>query len=172
MAKRKEHIQTDAPQQAQTGAGAIPQEAPAPPPLPDLTVRVFPISNSKSKLRATANVNIAGAFAVRGFRIFDSRNGLFVKEPEQSYIKDGTELTRPVFFPVTKEAREALYGQILHSYELTMQQGQRQDETGCSLSGEDAPPERNYAPLVEDFDPEDDLPFEDRKSTRLNSSHT
>ena len=160
MAKRKEHIQTDAPQQAQTGAGAIPQEAPAPPPLPDLTVRVFPISNSKSKLRATANVNIAGAFAVRGFRIFDSRNGLFVKEPEQSYIKDGTELTRPVFFPVTKEAREALSGQILHSYELTMQQGQRQDETGCSLSGEDAPPERNYAPLVEDFDPEDDLPFD------------
>ena len=123
MAKRKEHTQTDAPQQAQTGAGAIPQEAPAPPPLPDLTVRVFPISSSKSKLKATANVNIAGAFAVRGFRIFDSRNGLFVKEPEQSYIKDGTELTRPVFFPVTKEAREALYGQILHSYELTMQQG-------------------------------------------------
>ena len=65
-----------------------------------------------------------------------------------------------MFFPVTKEAREALYGQILHSYELTMQQGQRQDETGCSLSGEDAPPERNYAPLVEDFDPEDDLPFD------------
>ena len=57
-------------------------------------------------------------------------------------------------------AREALYGQILHSYELTMQQGQRQDDAGCSLSDEDAPPERNYAPLVEDFDPEDDLPFD------------
>ena len=76
MAKRKEHIQTDAPQQAQTGAGAIPQEALSPPPLPDLTVRVFPISSSKSKLKATANVNIAGAFAIQGFRIFDFKNGL------------------------------------------------------------------------------------------------
>ena len=157
MAKRKEHTQTDAPQQAQTGAGAIPQEAPAPPPLPDLTVRVFPISSSKSKLKATANVNIAGAFAVRGFRIFDSRNGLFVKEPEQSY---GTELTRPVFFPVTKEAREALYGQILHSYELTMQQGQRQEDARLSFRDEDVPPEREYAPTPEDLDPEDDLPFD------------
>lgn len=163
MAKRKEqtHTETDAPQQqAQANAGTSPQEAPAPPPLPDLTVRVFPISNSKSKLKATANVSIAGAFAVRGFRIFDSRNGLFVKEPEQSYVKEGTELTRPMFFPVTKEAREALYGQILHSYELTMQQRQRQDDAGCSLRDEDAPPERNYAPLVEDFDSEDDLPFD------------
>ena len=163
MAKRKEqtHTETDAPQQqAPANAGTSPQEAPAPPPLPDLTVRVFPISSSKSKLKATANVNIAGAFAVRGFRIFDSRNGLFVKEPEQSYIKDGTELTRPVFFPVTKEAREALYGQILHSYELTMQQGQRQDDAGCSLRDEDVPPERNYTSPVEDFDSEDDLPFD------------
>ena len=163
MAKRKEqtHTKADAPQQqAQANAGTSPQEAPAPPPLPDLTVRVFPISSSKSKLKATANVNIAGAFAVRGFRIFDSRNGLFVKEPEQSYVKDGTELTRPVFFPVTKEAREALYGQILHSYELTMQQGQRQEDARLSFRDEDVPPEREYAPTPEDLDPEDDLPFD------------
>lgn len=162
MAKRKEHTQTDAPQQAQTGAGASPQEAPAPPPLPDLTVRVFPISNSKSKLKATANVNIAGAFAVRGFRIFDSKNGLFVKEPEQSYVKDGTELSRSVFFAITKEARETLHGQILHSYELTIgrEQYQRQEDPGYCLTDEDAPPERHYASPVEDFDSEDDLPFD------------
>lgn len=40
-------------------------------------------------LRATANVNIAGAFAVQGFRIFDSRNGLFVKEPGRQPAKTG-----------------------------------------------------------------------------------
>ena len=142
----------------------VPPDAPAREgqgtPLPALTVRIFPINNSRSKLRATANVNIAGAFAVQGFRIFDSKNGLFVKEPEQSYVKDGTELTRPVFFPVTKEAREALYGQILHSYELTMQQGQRQEDARLSFRDEDVPPEREYAPTPEDLDPEDDLPFD------------
>ncbi len=101
---------------------------------------IFPVRNTNSKLKATANVNIAGAFAVRGFRIFDSRNGLFVKEPEQNYVKEGTELTRSVFFPVTKEAREALYGQILHSYELTVQHGQRQEDDEFTLGDEDTQP--------------------------------
>ena len=55
-----------------------------------------------------ANVNIAKSFAVQGFRIYDSKNGLFVKEPQRSYVKNGTEMTSSVFFPVTKEARDAL----------------------------------------------------------------
>lgn len=161
MAERKQRTdvqpEQEAPQQAPASPETGPQAEQAPPPLPDLTVRIFPIKNSKSKLRATANVNIAGAFAVRGFRIFDSKNGLFVKEPEQSYVKEGTELTRSVFFPVTKEAREALHGQILHSYELVMEKemNQRQEDTDFFLGDEDAPPEREYEPLEDD-----DLPFD------------
>ena len=160
MAERKQHTsvqpEQEVPQQTPASPEAGPQAEQAPPPLPDLTVRIFPIKNSKSKLRATANVNIAGAFAVRGFRIFDSKNGLFVKEPEQSYVKEGTELSRSVFFPVTKEAREALHGQILHSYELTMEKemGQRQEDNDYFLGDEDAPP----APR--DYLPDDDLPFD------------
>jgi len=130
--------------------------------IPDLTVRIYPVRNSKSKLRATANVNIAGAFAVQGFRIFDSRNGLFVKEPEQSYVKAGTQLNRSVFFPITREARDKLYGQILHSYELVMDQELDREmnrevgqESGIPfLTDDDAPP------MPEDISPEDDLPFE------------
>lgn len=121
-------------------------------------MRVFPVRNSNSKLRATANIRIADAFAVQGFRIFDSKNGLFVKEPEQNYVKEGTELTRSVFFPVTKEAREALHGQILHSYEVTMERelGQRQEDSDFYLNDENAPPERTYEPPLED----EDLPSE------------
>lgn len=161
MAERKQHTgilpEQETPQQAPASPMAGPQAEQAPPPLPDLTVRIFPIKNSKSKLRAPANVNIAGAFAVRGFRIFDSKKGLFVKEPEQSYVKEGTELTHSVFFPVTKEAREALHGQILHSYELVMEKemNQRQEDTDFFLGDEDAPPEREYEPLEDD-----DLPFD------------
>lgn len=151
----------------------VPPDAPARDgqgtPLPALTVRIFPINNSRSKLRATANVNIAGAFAVQGFRIFDSKNGLFVKEPEQSYIKEGTEMSRSVFFAITAEARKALHGQILHSYELIMEKaiGQR-DDLDDLLNDGYAPPERQYESLVEAppppvpemFSPEDDLPFD------------
>lgn len=103
---------------------AIPEaEVPLEPQIPSLTVRIYPV-NSKSKLKATATVNIAGAFAVRGFKIFDSEKGLFVKEPQQNYVKNGTELSSSAFFPITKEAREKLYGQILTSYDVTIHHGQ------------------------------------------------
>ena len=85
--------------------------------VPPMTVRIYPISKPRTKLLATASVNIAKSFAVQGFRIYDSKNGLFVKEPQRSYVKNGTEMTSSVFFPVTKEARDALYSQILNSYE-------------------------------------------------------
>ncbi len=119
--------------------------------IPDLTVRIFPIRNSKSKLRATASVNIGRAFAVQGFRVFDSQNGPFVKEPQQTYIKEGTEIQRSVFFPITKEARDKLYGQILHSYELVME---REQSDVPFVTDEDAPP----APG--ENDPDEDLPFD------------
>lgn len=133
--------------------------------LPELTVRIFPVRNTNSKLKATANINIAGAFAVQGFRIFDSKKGLFVKEPEQSYIKEGTELSRPVFFPVTKEAREALYGQMLHSYELTMEKemGQRQEDNDYFMGEDEAPPlmgDEDAPPAPRDYLSDDDLPFD------------
>lgn len=114
--------------------------------IPNFTVRIYPV-NSKSKLRATATVNIAGAFAVRGFKIFEGDKGLFVREPQQNYVKNGTELSSSTFFPVTKEAREKLYGQILTSYDLTIHQGQADD----LLEDEEELPES------EDFG---DLPFE------------
>lgn len=94
--------------------------------VPPFTVRVYPLSNPKTKLLATANITIADSFAVKGFRIYDSKNGLFVKDPERRYVKNGTELTDSVFFPVTKEARDLLHGQILSSYELVMEQQERQ----------------------------------------------
>lgn len=127
---------------------AIPEaEVPLEPQIPSLTVRIYPV-NSKSKLKATATVNIAGAFAVRGFKIFDSEKGLFVKEPQQNYVKNGTELSSSAFFPITKEAREKLYGQILTSYDLTIHHGQ--DES--PLEDEEETPD------LGDFSDED-LPF-------------
>lgn len=161
MAKRKTKQDMDiAVDEAVQPPAAEPVSAGQPEPpmekaIPELTVRVFPVKNARSKLQATANVNIAGAFAVQGFRIFDSKNGLFVKEPERQYVKDGTQLSQSVFFPITREAQEKLYGQILHSYEMVMdqQQAQGQEVDIPFLTDEDAPP----AP--EEISPDDDLPF-------------
>ena len=103
-------------------------------------------------------MNIAKSFAVKGFRIYDSKNGLFVKEPERRYVKNGTELTSSVFFPVTKEARDALYSQILTSYEMVMEQQERQrpqqKDVLEELLDDDLPFEEPYqeAPLPTDED--------------------
>lgn len=125
------------------------------PQIPDFTVRIYPLRNPRSKLLATASLNIAGAFAVRGFRIFDSENGLFVKEPQQNYIKNNTEMTSSVFFPITKEARTALYDQILDSYKLVAQQERAKQADGTAwLMGED-----EDSPSSATVTAEDDLPF-------------
>ena len=125
MATRKEKIDIENEEQLSSAPAAEEGQDPASW-VPPFTVRVYPLSNPKTKLLATASITIAGSFAVKGFRIYDSKNGLFVKDPERRYVKNGTELTDSVFFPITKEARELLHGQILSSYELVMEQQERQ----------------------------------------------
>ena len=73
MAKRKTKQDMDiAVDEAVQPPAAEPVSAGQPEPpmekaIPELTVRIFPVKNARSKLRATANVNIAGAFAIQGF---------------------------------------------------------------------------------------------------------
>ena len=144
MATRKEKIDIENEKQLSTAPAAEESQDPASW-VPPFTVRVYPLSNPKTKLLATASITIAGSFAVKGFRIYDSKNGLFVKDPERRYVKNGTELTDSVFFPVTKEARDTLRSQILSSYELVMEQQERQH-----------PQQKNESEELM----EDDIPFD------------
>lgn len=144
MATRKEKIDIENEEQLSSAPAAEESQDPASW-VPPFTVRVYPLSNPKTKLLATASITIAGSFAVKGFRIYDSKNGLFVKDPERRYVKNGTELTDSVFFPVTKEARDILRSQILSSYELVMEQQERQH-----------PQQKNESEELM----EDDIPFD------------
>lgn len=144
MATRKEKIDIENEEQLSSAPAAEESQDPASW-VPPFTVRVYPLSNPKTKLLATASITIAGSFAVKGFRIYDSKNGLFVKDPERRYVKNSTELTDSVFFPVTKEARDILRSQILSSYELVMEQQERQH-----------PQQKNESEELM----EDDIPFD------------
>ena len=144
MATRKEKIDIENEEQLSSAPAAEESQDPASW-VPPFTVRVYPLSNPKTPLLATASITIAGSFAVKGFRIYDSKNGLFVKDPERRYVKNGTELTDSVFFPITKEARDLLHSQILSSYELVMEQQERQH-----------PQQKNESEELM----EDDIPFD------------
>ena len=71
-------------------------------------------------IKGTASVNINGAFAVRGVKIIEGTNGLFVSMP--SY-KAGTEY-KDICFPITQECRKQLNNAVIGAYEQAITQGQ------------------------------------------------
>ena len=52
---------------------------------PVITARIDRMIDDDSKLKAFASVNVAGAVAIHGIHVMDSRKGLFVSMPSRSY---------------------------------------------------------------------------------------
>ena len=90
----------------------------------DYDVRIFGAKSSGTQ-RATASVNINGAFAVRGVKVLESSNGLFVAMPQ---YKVGSDY-KDICFPCTKESREQFNAAVMKAYEQTLTQTQHQAET-------------------------------------------
>lgn len=74
-------------------------------------------------LRATATVNINGAFAVRGVKLMEGSKGLFVSMP--SY-KAGNGEYKDICFPCTAQARKEFNNAVIGAYEQALTQGQNQ----------------------------------------------
>ena len=88
-------------------------------------VRIYGMKDEGSQ-RASASVNINDAFAVRGVKVMEGVNGLFVSMPA---YKSGNEY-KDICFPCTKESRAAFDKAVLNAYEqaLTQQQAQGQQQ--------------------------------------------
>ena len=70
----------------------------------DLEVKVYP-TQREGNILATANITLGGCFAVKGLRVMDGKNGIFVTMPDQD-----------ICFPTTKEMREALNTAVMGEY--------------------------------------------------------
>ncbi len=88
-------------------------------------VRIFGAKSCGTQ-RATASVNINGAFAIRGVKVLESSKGLFVAMPQ---YKVGSEY-KDICFPCTKESREQFNAAVMKAYEqaLTQKQSQAQSD--------------------------------------------
>lgn len=75
--------------------------------------------------RATASVDINGCFAVRGVKVMESSNGLFVAMP--SY-KAGNGEYKNICFPCTKEARTEFDHAVLTAYQQALTQSMKQSQ--------------------------------------------
>ncbi|MBQ3905396.1 MAG: SpoVG family protein [Lachnospiraceae bacterium] len=90
---------------------------------------------STGAVKGVCSVTIGGEFAVKNVRLVEGSNGLFVAMP--SY-KSGDEY-RDIFFPVTKEARQALQEAVIGEYELQMQIHSSDASYGASRAQNEAP---------------------------------
>ncbi len=80
--------------------------------------KVFPIKHPKpgSKFKAYAQITIENEFVIKGIRIVEGSNGLFIGFPQ---TKGADEQYYDITFPITKELREYMSNTILEKYAET-----------------------------------------------------
>ena len=71
--------------------------------------KITRMGDGNSKIKAIADVSFEGGFRVTGIKVCQGSKGLFLGMPSNSYTNsDGEKKYTDIFFPTTKEAREAL----------------------------------------------------------------
>lgn len=101
----------------------------AAPKLPSINARIDRLIPTEGDgVRAITSVNIGGAFAAHGFKVYESEEkGLSVLNPSSKYQKDGKNQYSDVIHAVTPEARTAINDAILDAYEQKLQEEQGED---------------------------------------------
>jgi stage V sporulation protein G len=80
-----------------------------------LDVRVYPIAEPKGNTLAFASIAIDDLAAIRGIRVVNSVNGLFVAMPQS---KDNNGQYHDIAFPLTSELRKEINSAVLDEYGL------------------------------------------------------
>lgn len=83
-------------------------------------VRVFPFKEGPSmgRMKGYANITLNDQFQIRGLRIMEGENGLFVAYPNDPFYKG--EDYRSVCFPVTRQLREHIENCVLEKYQASL----------------------------------------------------
>lgn len=82
-------------------------------------VRVTPYERNGSNIRGFASVYLEDSFVIGSVNIINGRNGEFISMPAykaRTGAKDGESVYHDIVYPITKEFREQLYGEILNTY--------------------------------------------------------
>ena len=96
---------------------------------PTVSVRIDRlIDREDAKVKAFASANIGNAFAIHGIRVLDSKSGLFVQMPQNSFQKDGKTEYSDIFHPITADARAELNSKVLEAYEQKLDAVESENE--------------------------------------------
>jgi DNA-binding cell septation regulator SpoVG len=91
------------------------------------------LSNRIKNVKANVDVTLNKCFVVKGLKVCDSKNGLFVNMPS---MKDGDGGFRDSAFPITKEFREQLNNTVLEKYSKVAEKAMEKAEKKPSILGE------------------------------------
>jgi len=83
----------------------------------EITARAYPVAGDGPVL-ANLTFDVNGAFAIRGAKLIQGKNGPFVSMPQRQ-TKDGYQ---EVIFPITKEMREVVNNMAVSAYQLAMKE--------------------------------------------------
>lgn len=80
-------------------------------------VNVYPLNEGAyiGRLKALANIVLNDQIQVRGLRVMDGENGLFVGYPVDPFYKG--EDFRNIVFPITAELRQHIEKSVLEKYD-------------------------------------------------------
>jgi stage V sporulation protein G len=82
----------------------------------------------EDKLKAFVNVTFDGCFVVRGMKVIEGNNGLFVSMPSRK-ANDGTY--RDVAHPINANFRELIEKKVLTKYDELIQSGGTVESTNA-----------------------------------------
>ena len=84
-------------------------------------VKVFPFKEGPSmgRMKGYATITLNDQFQIRGLRIMEGENGLFVGYPNDPFYKG--EDYRSVCFPITRQLREHIETCVLEKYQASLE---------------------------------------------------
>lgn len=89
-------------------------------------VKVYPLQVQMSNVRGLATVVINDQMLIRGLRVMDGENGLFVGYPNDPFYK-GEEF-RTVCQPISRQLREHIENKVLEKYQEEIAKNEAEDD--------------------------------------------
>lgn len=100
-------------------AGNENREVTKEPEMPSFAVKVTPYEREGSNIKGLARIYLDDSFVINNVSVIHGKNDVFVAMPSyktKQTDKEGKAVYQDICFPITKEFRERLYGEIVETY--------------------------------------------------------
>ena len=109
---------------------------------PPFTVKVTPYEREGSNIKGLARIYLDVKFVINNVTLIQGKDNVFVAMPSyrtKQKDKDGKAVYKDICFPVTKEFREKLYGEVIESYYTAVDLMVLKEDDFTMLEGTDLP---------------------------------